>query len=167
MPEVGVRLPVTETICSSKQDCESKNPAMELGVVYEVEAVLDRELSGDDFKKVYEVIKQVRSRYPGVSINYIGIQGNRVIVQMFDEQPAGAWQVIAILVLILAILIAAQPLYHIVELFIRALKELAEKLPEVLPQLPWWVGFSVAAAAVGVSAASVGYLVRSFRKKAG
>jgi len=164
MPSVGVRLPTTETICSSKQDCEKKNPAMELGVVYEVEAVLDRELGGDDFKKVYEVIKQVRSKYPGVSINYIEVQGNRVIVQMFDEQPAGAWQVIVILVLILAILIVAPNAFeHIVNLFIRALKEISEKLP----QLPWWVGVSVAAAAVGVSAASVGYLVRSFRKRAG
>jgi hypothetical protein len=165
--EVGVYIQPTSVICGSKDECVSKNPVLELGKIYEVTFKLDRSVSDADAgKAVIEVIKSLRRSYPSVSINYIKIEGDTVVAEIFDPAvAAGAAVEIIKLVIILAIAIVGTiALAQIKEIAIRVV-EFVQKLPEILPQLPPWVGPAILATSVAIASGGVALLIRSIRKK--
>jgi hypothetical protein len=167
--EVGVYVQPTSVICGSKDECVSKNPVLELGKIYEVTFKLDRSVSDADAgRAVVEVMKSLRRSYPSVSINYIKIEGDTVVAEIFDPAEAtaaGAAVSIIRLVLILAIAIVGTiAIEQIKEITIRVV-ELVQKLPEILPQLPQWVGPAILATSVAIAGGGVALLIRSIRKK--
>ena len=164
MPRIGLRAPARDVLCSSLEDCRAKNILVELGKIYEVEAELDREVPLELWeKKTFEAVKAVRQQYPSVSINYIEIDGKRVILQLFDPhdeaEARGVFApIIAILVLFLSILIAS---YALVSLVIRGVESGA--LPK--PPRAEDIGFAVKAAAVAWVVGSLAALASSLRPR--
>jgi hypothetical protein len=167
--EVGVYVQPTSVICSSKDECVSKNPVLELGKIYEVTFKLDRSVSDADAgRAVVEVIKRLRRSYPSVSINYIKIEGDTVVAEIFDPPIATAAGIAASiirLVLTLAIAIVGTiAIEQIKEISIKTV-EFVQKLPETLPQLPPWIGPAILATSVAIAGGGVALLIRSIRKR--
>lgn len=116
MPAVGVRFPAKKVLCSSETECRNKGPTMKPGVVYEAVIKIGGKFDPNEtMARMYEAIRAVRQRYPGVIINYVAMQtdGQTVIIQMFDTP---GWQLIAVLLLILGILFVA---YKITQLVVK------------------------------------------------
>jgi len=157
--EAGFRYATPVTVCTGREQCESLNPPMELGRIYEMEAEVSYTgfAPSDAPGRLWEVVKGVRKKYPGVGINYVWISddGTRVIIQVFDPgaRPLG-WQLIAVLVLILAILIAGAVILNMV---LRATEEHLPPMPPSAKKAFWYVVLAAAAAL------SAGYLIRSVR----
>ena len=142
---VGVRYSVEEYVCRSKEECESKEPDLVPGYVYEVRAVLDSPVPWfrpEGLGALWEALKAVRRQYPGISFNYLEVSddGKTVIIQLFDS-PLSWWQI----VIILALIIAAG--WTAIKFF--------EMLISLLPPIPPWIWDVVAVVAVGGTVASV------------
>jgi len=152
---VGVRYGVEEYVCRSKEECESKEPDLVPGYVYEVRAVLDSPVPWfrpEGLGTLWEVLKAVRRQYPGISFNYLEVSddGKTVIIQLFDS-PLTWWQVVIILALVLGVAWLA----------VRAL----EILTTYIPKAPPWIWSVVAAVAVGGTVASVLTAISRLKRK--
>jgi len=158
--EVGVKVPMSSVVCRGDSECRSSDVRLVLGEVYEVVAKPSGglSLSAEDLApRVYEAISAVRKQYPGVSINYVGISDDgTTVIQIFDPYVGEliAWEVIAILVLILGILLT-------VSFIITQVSKMTGGEPMTSPKNPmFWllIGTSVALATGGI-----GYLVHSIK----
>jgi len=151
--KVGVRFLAREPVCKDAEDCKSKNPSIVPGTIYEARVKLTARVpwaAPEGLPKLWETIKGVRRKYPGICINYLEASddGKSVIIQLFDpeaERLGGPYYLLAVLALILGILIAT----------IVVLKLTFAGLPR---EKWWW--YLVAA---GGAAVAVGYLIRSVR----
>ena len=152
---VGVRYRVEEYVCRSKEECESKEPDLVPGYVYEVRAVLDSPVPWfrpEGLGALWEALKAVRRQYPGISFNYLEVSddGKSVIIQLFDS-PIAWWQVVIILALVLGVAWLA----------VRAL----EILTTYIPKAPPWIWGVVAVVAVGGTVASVLTAISRLKRK--
>ena len=152
---VGVRYRVEEYVCRSKEECESKEPDLVPGYVYEVRAVLDSPVPWfrpEGLGALWEALKAVRRQYPGISFNYLEVSddGKSVIIQLFDS-PLSWWQVVIILALLIAVGWTAIKFF--------------EMLISSLPPLPPWIWGVVAVVAVGGTVASVLTAISRLKRK--
>ena len=158
MFKVGYRYPATATICKGRE-CEEAHPVLELGRIYEAEVTVSVSgfLSTPTLaERAYIAIRELRKKYPGVSINYIEVtekEGNyRVVVQMFDPQlraqaiPIG---IIIVLSLILAILLVS---YTIIDTVIRYMPEMPKT------KYFWWAILGIA------GTATAGYVISQIKR---
>ena len=163
MFEIGYKLPVEKSVCTSEEECRSKDPKIVPGYVYEVNAVIE---PGTPFtpsdipSKVYALIMKTRQEYPGIIINYISISddGSNLVMQVSDQ----GW-VSLIPYIIMAIIIFVGTYYVLKELNI-LLGTLKSTLPPPSgPTSPtWWMLLGIG---IAVPAIAIGYLVKSIRGK--
>lgn len=161
MPAVGVRFPATKVLCSSETECKNKGPTMKPGVVYEAVIKIDRQFDPNEtMTRMYDAIKAVRQRYPGVIINYVatGTDRQTIIIQMFD-QPS--WQLIAVLLLILGILFVT---YKIAQLIVKWY-EIA--FPSEEERKDFWKAVEdfLKGVAISLPIAAIAYLIGNIKKK--
>lgn len=145
MIEVGIRFPAREKICDGPDECRQRNPVFELGRIYEAVVETDKPM---DESMVYEAVQAVRREYPSISINYIMIDGNRMVVQMFDPQAEALFPtaVVAVLLLIIGVLVAG-------EFFIERLTVLVSVAGREMERMRWfWYAVGAGAAAAGAAA---------------
>jgi hypothetical protein len=161
MPAVGVRFPTTKVLCSSKEECQRKGVIMKPGVVYEAVIKIDGQFDPNEtMAKMYEALKAVRQKYPGVIINYVSIgnDGQTIIIQMFDTP---GWQLIAVLLLILGILFVV---YKITQLIVKwfeisfPTEEERKDFWNAAEALMWGV-------AISLPIGGVAYLIDKMKKK--
>jgi len=152
--EVGKRIPVEAEVCRcrSEEECEKVcSQPVEPGRIYEVQLTLEGAVSKEEIHRLYDVIKYVKERYPGIGIAYIGItdDGKRIIVQVFDPPPEELPipKIVWYIVFVIALAVLAYFVLRFTEVVVYTVGAVVRRVPS-------WVWTAIG---VGAAAALAGY----------
>ncbi len=169
MFETGIRYPVQTMVCTadgSESDINAKcNQTFLPGKIYEIQYTVNPGIKQEDVGKMYDLIKQIESRYPGIGINYISVSddGRTVTVQVFDPEEL-AIPVIAIVIIAIAVAITAIFTYLSVTKVVTFLGELLQHIPKP-PSSPWMGALFWGSISLAIGGAGLYMVVKSLKKK--
>lgn len=145
---------------------EASRTMMEYGVVYEAEITFDRTLDPNRLAEfVFLAISELKKKHPGVTVNYVEVKGNKVIIQYYDEEVKPAIPVwVATIIIAAAVCVTTAALVWGAEKVSVVVKDLGKFIAELPEPVKWSLIISGVVLSVGVSALLVAILVRALRK---
>lgn len=135
------------------------------GVIYEAELVFSDNIPEDKIgKAIWDAVASLRQQVPGINITYIRVDGNKILIQFYDDP---GWVSIAVIIgLIVAALLATA---YAAQVIGGEIREIIYAVPSSLGQLPGWTKPVAFIVGVGVGAALLGYgiakIVKTLRSK--
>jgi len=169
MFEAGIRYPVQTLVCTaggSETDINAKcNQTFLPGKIYEIQYTVNPGIKREDLGKMYDLIKQIESRYPGIGINYISVSddGKTVTVQVFDPEELGI-NLVAIVIIVIFVAITAIFNYLTVTKVVTFLGELGRIVPKPPPS-PWMGALFWGSISLAIGGAGLYMIAKSLKKK--
>ena len=144
---------------------QSKQRMLRSGVIYEATIEFQNPIQEQYMAQaMYQALQRLKSQYPGININYIEVNGNKMTIQFYDAPvPVAVYIVLALIIaLVLAVAYAGQVIGATIKEIIMAPGEALRKLP---PYLSIPLAITFAGVGIGVALMSLAVVKRAFTKK--